>query len=71
MSAAAVTYESRIDAYRCFDQLYLQGYNATITIVSALSVKWLQGLNEMQLPVSVGAERLCKMTQPMEEVKSG
>ncbi len=37
--AAAVTYESRIDAYRLFDQLYLQGYNATITIVSALSVK--------------------------------
>ncbi len=39
VSVAAVRYESRIHAYRLFDQLYLQGYNATITIVSALSVK--------------------------------
>ncbi len=58
----AVMYEDRLHAYRCFDELYIQGYDATIMIVSALSTKELQGLNEMQRPVGVDPEWPFKMT---------
>lgn len=61
-SMTAVMYEDRLHAYRCFDELYIQGYDATIMIVSALSTKELQGLNEMQHPVGVDPEWPFKMT---------
>ncbi len=56
VSMTAVLYENRLHAYRCFDELYVQGYVATIMIISALSAKELQRLNEIQRPLGVDPE---------------